>query len=146
MLPSEVSSNSNGNMFRKQRIYIIASKTVRQYLRALVMARIGIDVFKEADFSCHLLFLFIRLTTTLTMMSISSVLLSAIIKVSATKALSAMRLCPSFAYRILLVSIFTHMCKFCTCGISRQFTFVVYVPYMPLNNSPVSLEKQGHLF
>ena len=79
-------------------------------------------------------------------MSISSVLLSAIIKVSATKALSAMRLCPSLAYRILLFSIFTHMCKFCTCGISRQFTFVVYVPNMPLNNSPVSLEKRGHLF
>ena len=33
----------------------------------------------------------------LNMMSISSVLLSAIIKVSATKALSAMRLCPSLA-------------------------------------------------
>ena len=45
-----------------------------------------------------------------------------------------------------LVSIFTHMCKFCTCGISYQFTFVVYVPYMPLNNSPVSFEMQGHLF
>ena len=105
MLPSEVNSNSNGNMFRKQRIDIIASKIVRLSLRALILARMAIDILEEADFSCHLLFLFIRLTTTLTMMSISSVLLSAIIKVSATKALSAMRLCPSLAYRILLFSI-----------------------------------------
>ena len=41
------------------------------------------------------LFLFIRLTTTFTMTSISSGRLSAIIRVRATKVLSAMRLLPS---------------------------------------------------
>ena len=39
--------------------------------------------------------LFIKFTTTLTITSFSSVRLSAIIKVSATRVLSAMRLCPS---------------------------------------------------
>ena len=44
-----------------------------------------------------------RFTTTFTITSFSSVRLSAIIKVSATRVLSAMRLCPSSAYSTRLL-------------------------------------------
>ena len=45
-----------------------------------------------------------RLTMTLTIISISSALLSAIIRVNATRALSAILLLPSGAYKIPLFS------------------------------------------
>ena len=49
------------------------------------------------DFAKYvLLLLLIKLTTTFTITSFSSVRLSAIISVSATRVLSAMRLCPSW--------------------------------------------------
>ena len=54
-------------------------------------------VIFPSEYSFYLLSPLIKFTTTFTIVSISSVLLSAIIKVNATKALSAIRLCPSGA-------------------------------------------------
>ncbi len=58
--------------------------------------RVRIVIF-PSEYSFYLLSPLIKFTTTFTIVSISSVLLSAIIKVNATKALSAIRLCPSGA-------------------------------------------------
>ena len=39
----------------------------------------------------------------------------------------------------------THMCKFCTCALFLQFTFLINIPDMPPDNSSVLLKQTRHL-
>ena len=72
------------------------------------------------------LFLLIKLITTFTITSFSSVQLSAIINVSATN--------------VLLVIIATHMCEFCTRDITLQLSSPIYIIYMSTDDSSILLE------
>ena len=46
---------------------------------------------------------------------------------------------------ILLVTITTHMCKFCTCDITFKFTFPIDIINMPAYNSTILLKQFCHL-
>ena len=74
----------------------------------------------------YIQFLLIKLITTFTITSFSSVRLSAIINVSATN--------------VLLVIIATHMCEFCTRDITLQLSFPIYIIYMSTDDSSILLE------
>ena len=72
------------------------------------------------------LFLLIKLITTFTITSFSSVRLSAIINVSATN--------------VLLVIITTPLCEFYTRDITLQLSFPIYIIYMSTDDSSILLE------
>ena len=116
----------------------------------------------------YLFSLFIRFTTTLTIMSFSSVRLSAIIRVRAFYQVvfqhpvdplaetSAVYRFYYIAYGddyikivqdcfIYLVCVFTHMCNFCTCDIGVKFSLFKTVLYMATNYGSVSSEQLCHL-